>query len=197
MLELERPKINYKVAIEYQLKSTKRKGINNLLEYMEQNGFYEAPASTRFHGSEAGALARHSYNVLLYAEELADAWLSIGDSGALHDSIIICSLLHDLGKIGQFNKPYYVDNILKSGQSKTQPYKVNPELTTLPHEVVSVIEASRFIKLTEQEQFAIAYHNGLYTDIGRYALQGKETPLQMIIHFADLWESRTEIKFVD
>ena len=190
MIDVYKPEIAYKPTIEHLLKETKRDGIDDLLEYMEQNGFYEAPASTRYHGSEKGALAIHSYNVFSLAIDLAQSWLDTDEYDLLKDSIIICSLLHDLGKIGQFNKPYYVDNILKSGQSKTQPYKVNPELITLPHEVVSVIEASRFIKLTEQEQFAIAYHNGLYTDIGRYALQGKETPLQMIIHFADLWESR-------
>ena len=60
---------------------------------------------------------------------------------------------------------------------------------TLPHEIVSVIEASKYINLTEDEQRAIAWHNSLY-GVFKYDIQGKETPLYMIIHFADMWASR-------
>ena len=60
---------------------------------------------------------------------------------------------------------------------------------TLDHELVSVIEASKYIKLTEDEQMAIAWHNGLY-GLFKYQIAGKETPLYMIIHFADMWASR-------
>lgn len=172
------------------LKWTERKGINALLRYMESIGFFKAPASTRYHGAYEGALAEHSLNVYNLAIDLAGAWLGEDWLYKNENSVVIASLLHDLGKAGQFNKPLYVDNILKTGQSRTQPFKHNEELITLDHEIVSVIEASKFIKLTEEEQFAIAYHNGLYTNIGRYGLQGKERPLQMIIHFADLWASR-------
>ena len=99
-------------------------------------------------------------------------------------------MLHDLGKCGQFGKPLYVPNILKSGKpSDTKPYETNRDLLTLPHEVVSVVEATKFIDLTEDEQRAIAWHNGLYGCF-KYDIQGKETPLYMIIHFADMWASR-------
>jgi 23S rRNA maturation-related 3'-5' exoribonuclease YhaM len=157
---------------------------------MDNSGFYIAPASTKYHGAVIGALAEHSLNVYNAAMNLANAWLDSDKVEELRNSIIICSLLHDLGKAGQYNKPLYVENVLKTGVSKAQPFKTNEDLMTLDHEIVSVIEASRFITLTEEEQFAIAFHNGLYTSIGRYGLQGKETPLQMIIHFSDLWASR-------
>ena len=92
--------------------------------------------------------------------------------------------------MGQFGQPLYVDNILKKGRSEAQPFKINPDLLTLDHEIVSVIEIQKYIDLTPDEQYAIAFHNGLYSDIGRYSLKGNETPLQMIIHFADMWASR-------
>ena len=60
---------------------------------------------------------------------------------------------------------------------------------TLPHEIVSVIEITKFIDLTEEEQRAIAWHNGLYGAF-KYDIQGKENILYMIIHFADMWASR-------
>ena len=182
--------MSVKEEIERLLKDTNRDGIEDLLQAMEDAGFYEAPASTRYHGAEAGALAVHSLNVCTCAIDLANAWC--GDAWVKEhiNSIIICALLHDLGKAGQYGKPLYVENILKKGRSEAQPYKHNDELLTLDHEIVSVIEASKYIRLTDEEQFAIAYHNALYTAIGKYNLAGKERPLQMIIHFADLWTSR-------
>lgn len=169
--------------------STEREGIYQLLKYMDNSGFYIAPASTKYHGAVIGALAEHSLNVYNAAMNLANAWLDSDKVEELRNSIIICSLLHDLGKAGQYNKPLYVENVLKTGVSKAQPFKVNSELMTLPHEVVSVIEASKYIELTEDEQRAIAWHNGLYGCF-KYDIQGKETPLYMILHFADMWASR-------
>lgn len=181
-----------KERIERLLISTEREGIGQLMRYMERIGFYKAPASTKYHGAYQGALADHSLNVFECAEKLAAAWLGsawINDDDNFN-SLVICALLHDLGKAGQFNKPLYVDNILKSGKpSEAQPFKHNPDLMDLPHEVTSVIEASKYIELTEDEQRAIAWHNGLYGAF-KYDIQGKETELYMLIHFADMWASR-------
>lgn len=176
--------------IEEELLAIKREGIEDLVEYLEEIDFYTAPASTRFHGAEKGALATHSLNVLIYARELAKKWLGKNIYEKYADSITICALLHDLGKAGQFGKPLYVENILKSGKaSDAQPFKTNDDLKTLPHEIVSVVEATKFIDLTEEEQRAIAWHNGLY-GLFKYEIQGKEDELYMIIHFADMWASR-------
>lgn len=181
--------VSDKEIIEHHLRATKRLGIEELLEYMDKSGFYTAPASTRFHGAYEGALAKHSINVLDCAMNLAHAWLDLNEYMRMYNSIIICALLHDLGKVGQYDKPLYVENMLKKGRSEAQPYKTNDALMTLDHEIVSIIEASRYIKLTEEEQRAIAWHNGLYS-IFKYEIPGKETALQLIIHFADMWASR-------
>lgn len=181
--------MNIKEQIEEYLKETNREGIEDLLKYMDEAGFYKSPASTKYHGAEEGALAVHSLNVLNTALQLATAWCGNNWVANNHDSIVIAALLHDLGKAGQFNKPLYVDNILKKGRSEAQPFKINDELMTLPHEIVSVIEASKYINLTEDEQRAIAWHNGLYGAF-KYDIAGKETPLYMILHFADMWASR-------
>ena len=75
----------------------------------------------------------------------------------------------------------------KYKQSEDKPFKTNPELMYVPHEVRSIAIAERFISLTEEEEHAIYYHNGKYTHTG-YDL--KETPLQMLLHHADMWASR-------
>ena len=171
------------------LESTNRPGISDLIESMTDSGFFTAPASSRYHGASEGALAGHSINVYDCACKLAKAWMGNKWFKEHEDSIIICAILHDLGKCGQFDMPLYVPNMLKTGQSEVQPYKHNPELITLPHEVVSVIEATKYIDLTPEEQRAIAWHNGLYGCF-KYDIQGKEDELYMIIHFADMWASR-------
>lgn len=172
-----------KEQIECLLKQTGRKGIDNLLKYMDNAGFYSAPASTKYHGAAAGQLAVHSLNVFNAAIDIAVAWCGDLWLEANIDSIIICALLHDLGKAGQFNKPLYIPNDIDT------PFKYNKDLLTLDHEVTSVIEVQKYITLTEEEQQAIAWHNGLY---GIFAdrIKGKETPLYMLIHFADMWASR-------
>lgn len=182
-----------KEKIKELLRETGRENIENLIDYMEAAGFFEAPASTSFHGAEDGSLAKHSMAVNKYAHIIAESLLQPEEYNKYYNSITICALLHDLGKAGQFGKKLYLPNILKSGkQSESKPYEKNKELLPVEHEVVSVIEATRYINLTEEEQLAILWHNGLYGDF-KYHIQGKETKLYMIIHWADMWASRTEI----
>lgn len=168
------------------LKSTNRARIDDLINYMEANGFFTAPCSTKYHGAKEGGLLEHSLNVLECAEKLNEALGANID----RESLILVCLLHDLGKMGDYEKPNYIANILKSGkQSEAEPYKINKDLLYIPHEVRSVVIAASFTLLTEEEEFAILYHNGMYGDL-KYALSGKETPLYMILHFADMWASR-------
>lgn len=178
-----------KSEIQELLLGTKREGIEDLIEYLDEIHFYDAPASTRFHGAYEGALAEHSINVMDCARSIAIALNGKKWYQAHQDSITICALLHDLGKAGQFGKPLYIPNMLKKGPSEAQPFKINEDLMTLPHEIVSIVEATKFIDLTEDEQRAIAWHNGLY-GIFKYDIQGKENELYMILHFADMWASR-------
>lgn len=181
--------VDDKTFLTHVLKSTKREGIEDLILYMEDCGFFDSPCSSKFHLSCEGGLAEHTRNVLTYAEKLGVAWLGGTEYNNIQEHVIIAAVLHDLGKMGQFDKPLYIPNILKSGSVGKQPYKTNPDLLDIPHEVRSIAIAQTFIDLTEEEQFAILYHNGLYGDF-KYEINGKETLLYMIIHFADMWVSR-------
>jgi 23S rRNA maturation-related 3'-5' exoribonuclease YhaM len=178
------------------LLTTKREGMENLIAHMEEYGFFKAPCSTQHHLCRKGGLAEHSLNVLEVAFDLSNTLCDIVPK----ESIIIVSLLHDIGKMGQFNKPNYVPNMLKGRatkqnpnpepyQSESKPYISNPELMHVDHEVRALSIVSKFIDLTEEEQQAILWHNGLYGPF-KYEIQGKETPLYMILHWADMWASR-------
>lgn len=182
------------------LLSTKREGMENLIAYMEEYGFFKAPCSTQHHLSKEGGLTEHSLNVCEIALNITKTLYSGRDIAIPAESVVIVSLLHDIGKMGQFNKPNYIPNMLKGRatkvnpnpepyQSTSKPYISNPELLYVDHEVRALSIISKFIDLTEEEQQAILWHNGLYGPF-KYEIQGKETPLYMILHWADMWASR-------
>ena len=170
---------------------TKREGMADLTMFMEDAGFFTAPASGGNHSNQVGGLAAHSLNVLHMAERMSVA-LYGGEniSEELRNSIVIATLLHDLGKVGDYDKQMYVPNILKSGkQSEAKPWMRNKQLSNVPHSVRSVKLATLFIDLTEDEEWAILAHDGLY-DFMKYEIMGHETELYMLVHFADLWSSK-------
>ena len=170
---------------------TKREGMADLTMFMEDAGFFTAPASGGNHSNQVGGLAAHSLNVLHMAERMSVA-LYGGEniSEELRNSIVIATLLHDLGKVGDYDKQMYVPNILKSGkQSEAKPWMRNKQLSNVPHAVRSIKLATLFIDLTEDEEWAILAHDGLY-DFMKYEIMGHETELYMLVHFADLWSSK-------
>lgn len=190
------------------LLSTGRDGMDKLIKHMVEAGFFTAPCSTNHHLSCEGGLAEHSYNVYCIAKDMS--FLLHGAEPIEKDmqyALVICALLHDIGKMGQFGKENYVPNMLKGRstkanpnpepmQSVSKPFKGNPDLLYVDHEVRALAIISKYIDLTEEEQQAILWHNGLYGPF-KYEIQGKETPLYMIIHFADMWASRVIEKEVE
>jgi len=176
------------------LRSTERPGIENLCEYMiYESDFFTAPCSTQYHLCKEGGLAEHSLNVYMYMRNAAAGigyYDPLFDTEGIGNSIIITSLLHDIGKANYRGKPNYVPNILASGKVSTaKPFETNKDRLYISHEVISLQITSKFIELTEEEEYAIYYHNALYTATGR-DLNGKERPLQTLLHFADLYVSR-------
>lgn len=173
------------------------KDMDELIAYMEYNGFFEAPCSTQYHLSVKGGLAQHSLNVYDTAMKMRNAL----DTDIDERTIAVTALLHDLGKMGDRGKPNYSVNMVRSKtknketgeydlvQSTAKPYETNPNLSYVPHSVRSIAIAERFITLTENEEFAILYHDAMYGDL-KYAYQGKETPLSLLLHSADMWCSR-------
>ena len=45
------------------LKTVKREGMEDLINFLEKSDFFKAPASTRFHGNYEGGLVEHSLKV--------------------------------------------------------------------------------------------------------------------------------------
>ena len=175
-----------KDEIENLLMSTEIVGIDDLLNYMENNSFYDAPCSGRYHLSMPGGLAVHSLNVYNTMIKLNNAL----DANLNTNSIKIVGLLHDIGKASYHGKETYIPNVLKDKKlSLAKPYVTNGALLGIPHEIASLEIISKFIDLTEDEAMSVVAHNGLYTQTG-YFIRGKETKLYLLLHSADMWTSR-------
>lgn len=170
------------------INQVERDDLDLLIDNLESMGFFYAPCSTTNHLNVYGGLVEHSVNVCNIALKVSD---SVGYSNK--ESVIIASLLHDVGKCGDYGKQNYIENYIKGKgkdeliQSTAKPFVTNKDLLYIPHEVRSIAIVRQWFSLTEEEEHAIYYHNGKYTHTG-YDL--KETPLQMILHFSDLYCSR-------
>lgn len=192
---------NYPDIIREALLKTGRDGVLDLIGYMREIGFFEAPASGGNHSQEPGGLAAHSVNVMFCAEKIGVSLLGGAGYNEIQESVIIAALLHDLGKCGDYGKKLYIPNMIQDGrptkanpeqkykQSEKKPWKRNPDLLPLDHATRSIKLATLFIDLTEEEEFAIRYHDGLY-ETANYGVKGHETQLYMILHWADMWASR-------
>lgn len=183
------------------LLATKREGMEDLVDYMDEIGFFSAPCSGGNHLCCEFGLVHHTRNVIMAAENIGYALLGKVKYEEIKDSVTIAAALHDLGKCGDYGKQMYVVNMVKDGrptkaepeqkykQSESKPFKRNPELLNVPHAVRSVKLATLFIDLTEDEEWAILTHDGLY-DFMKYEIPNHETQLSMIIHWADMWASK-------
>lgn len=136
------------------LMSTGRENISKLLGYLECDGYFESPASTRFHKSVPGGLAEHSLGV--YELLLTYSAVFIGRSvspGAItlpvgKDNLIIAALLHDICKIGA-----YLGN--------ATPYKWN-RAQPKGHALLSLVRIANYIELEPIEEMMIKFHMGTY-----------------------------------
>lgn len=86
------------------LKTVKREGIDELINFLEKSDFFKAPASTRFHGDYEGGLVEHSikvYEILKHKVENCIEPINIPE-----ESIIIIGLLHDICKTNFYKVDY-------------------------------------------------------------------------------------------
>ncbi|MEG0452366.1 MAG: hydrolase [Coprobacillus sp.] len=140
----------------------KRDGSDKLLEYLmsPKCDFFEAPASTRFHGSYDGGLVEHSLNVYDCLKDYLSRDTVKNKYGLNYneESIAIAALLHDMCKINCYKKG--TRNVKEDGKWIQVPtYEYNDSLP-YGHGEKSVYMISGYMRLTREEAFAIRYHMG-------------------------------------
>ena len=71
-------------------KNITRPGIDEMMAWLETTDFYEAPASTKFHGAQAGGLCAHSITVAKRLVEVAKPLCARQvQHGCAHDSCAV------------------------------------------------------------------------------------------------------------
>ena len=122
-----------------------------MVDWLIDNGFFAAPASTKYHGNHEGGLLEHSYMVakaLVYMSEREGlVWSN-------PRSPWVVGMFHDLCKIDQY-RPFM------DGESVGWEY--NPDTLLKGHGEKSVMLLAQFYALTEEEIACIRYHMGAFT----------------------------------
>ena len=172
----------------------KRKGADQLLDYLTKRDFFTAPSSTRFHGSYEGGLVQHSLNVYHCLKDYLSR-PGIKEKYGMdfsEETIAIVALLHDVCKVDFYTTELRNRKNDETGQWEKVPfYSIND---TLPygHGEKSVYIISGFLygegRLTREEAMAIRWHMG-FSGIEDKNTIGKALemcPLAFALHVADM-----------
>lgn len=171
------------------LESTKREGMEEVINFLEKSDFFKAPASTRFHGDYEGGLAEHSMKVYeILKEKVKTASIQIDTP---EESLIIMALLHDICKANYYKVDYRnAKNSL--GEWEKVPYYTVDDTIPYGHGEKSVMMLTEYIKLTNEEKYAIRWHMGFSEPKENYVPLGlayKKYPIALLLNEADLESS--------
>lgn len=155
------------------------KSIDEVIECLDNIGYFNAPASTKYHGDYIGGLFDHSHvvtsSLLNLTEKLELKWeRSI--------SPYIVGMFHDLCKCDDY---IYDPN--------EERFKHRDNLILNGHGEKSVIMAQKLLDLTDEEIACIRWHMGAYDDKENWNILGRaieKYPNVLYTHTADMIATR-------
>ena len=122
------------------LRETKCEGVGNVIRFLGESGFFEAPSSVCRHHNWKGGLAEHCLGVYRIASEQND--------GQFHDSVVIAGILHDICKA---SKLYY--------DADGNIHRRHTHIKGHGYHSIKLLEKCGLL-LTEDEKFDIRWHMG-------------------------------------
>lgn len=169
-----------------------RSGKEELLKWLEKNGFFEAPASTKYHGAYKGGLVEHSNNVfnrLLRLAQEEDIRNGRQQEKYTLDTLATVALLHDVCKMDA----YKTEKRNQKTDGKWQEVEQYTYTNNFPigHSEKSIIQIMRYIDLSNEEIMAIRWHMGRFdaaTKGGSYEMNYAfaQSELAVMLHIADM-----------
>lgn len=136
---------------------------------LKENGFFTAPASTKYHGAFEGGLFEHSRNVM---QVLITLTQDNGLAWQRPESPYIIGMLHDLCKMDLYQHPK-LDVVLHAcgndgheiiRETDMTKWEHNPDTLLKGHGDKSVMLLSQYLTLTMEEILCIRYHMGAFID---------------------------------
>lgn len=160
------------------------------MDFLIYNGFFEAPASTKYHGNFEGGLYKHSRTVTEILVELTEnnklEWQH-------PRSPYIVGMFHDLCKIDSYRHPRAGSMLNGNELTDLSSWEYNTETLYKGHGEKSVLLLSQFMQLTPEEVACITYHMGAFTDKDEWNYYGRaveQYPNVLWTHTADMIASR-------
>ena len=177
------------------LQALPRKGIDNVINYLEKAGFFTAPASTSFHLSRDGGLLEHSLNVYHTALRIRKQMIELRpdiEERVPEESIAIAALLHDICKTNIYHKKTKYRKDANNRWETYEGYDVDYSRFPVGHGEKSVIMLLRLgLEMTNDELLAIRWHMGAW-ELPFQSFESRsnisaasETPLVAIIQASD------------
>lgn len=178
------------------LTSTGREGVKEVIEDLEDMGFFTAPASAGHHLNVEGGLVEHSLNTCKAALAVWEAMKPLDPSletEVKRNSVIIASLLHDVCKSDIYKRTTKKRKNAIGQWEDAEGYKVSYKSFPMGHGEKSVILLlCSGMVLNDDEMLAIRWHMGpwglnmnSFEDERCYDTSRKLYPLVTIIQTAD------------
>lgn len=178
------------------LRSTKREGMEDVIEDLESNGFFTAPASAGHHLNVEGGLVLHSLNTCKAALAVWEGMKKVEptlEKEVSRESVIIASLLHDVCKMDIYIPGMKRKKNAMGVWEDVPGYKVSYKKFPMGHgEKSLVLLLCDGLELTDAEMLAIRWHMGpwgvnmnSFEDQRNYDTAHTLYPLVMIVHTAD------------
>lgn len=178
------------------LQSTHRPGVDNVINALEELGFFSAPASTRFHLAYEGGLLEHSLGVCRIALMVRKQVLLVRpelEPQLPIESIILTTLLHDVCKSEIYKRAIKRRKNERGIWEDYEGYDVDYSDYPAGHGEKSVIVLLQSgLELTKEEVLAIRWHMSAWDlPFQSYELMGslnaarEKTPLIGILQAAD------------
>lgn len=133
----------------------------DMVDWLIAKGFFNAPASTKFHGAYEGGLFDHSLSV---ARHLVGLTESCALSWSDPRSPYVVGMFHDLCKIDQYRHQVFSQSLDGKDTTDTFHWEYNPHTVLKGHGAKSVMLLSQFYRLTEEEILCVRYHMGAFTE---------------------------------
>jgi len=157
-----------------------------------ETDFFQAPASTKYHSSFEGGLALHSYNVYKCLLDVIKMNKFVKFNFDF-DSVIICALLHDLCKTNFYKVSTRNVKNENTGKWEQVPYYEIDDQEPYGHGEKSVMLIEKFIRLNDEERYAIRFHMGAYDESARNSgninKAFQKYPLALALHIADMMDA--------
>ena len=180
----------------------RKEQVLSMIKHMEET-YVLAPASGKswYHSAFAGGYVDHVNRVVEYAVKQSRLYQEMGGTiDYTEEELVFAALFHDLGKMGDGDRPNYIPQTDKWRQDKlSEMYTYNPDLDFMLIPDRSLFILQKFgIKVSQKEFLAIRCHDGVFDDANKAYFfshvesSRQKTSIISVLHSADFLASKVE-----